>query len=126
MVDGLLDSSVVIDLIRKHPPAQQWLTQQQSVLGVSALVWLEILEGAQNKRDQRLALRVLKRFVRVSLESTDLDWAIQQAAKLVLSHRVDAMDCLIASINHRLQVPLYTRNLKHFTPLLGALALSPY
>jgi hypothetical protein len=36
------------------------------------------------------------------------------------------IDCLIAAPSHRLNVPLYTMNLKHFTPLLGALAVRPY
>lgn len=35
-------------------------------------------------------------------------------------------DCLIASVAHRLQVPLYTHNLKDMTPLIGELALKPY
>jgi hypothetical protein len=28
--------------------------------------------------------------------------------------------------SYRLQLPLYTRNLKHFAPLLGKLAREPY
>jgi len=36
------------------------------------------------------------------------------------------MDCLIAAAAFRLQVPLHTRNLKHFAPLLGELAQEPY
>ncbi len=47
-------------------------------------------------------------------------------ARLHLSHGLDSMDCLIASANHRLGIPLYTCNLKHFTPLLGDLAHKPY
>jgi hypothetical protein len=29
-------------------------------------------------------------------------------------------------VAHRLQQPLYTRNLKHFKPLLAALTVTPY
>jgi hypothetical protein len=32
----------------------------------------------------------------------------------------------IAAPSYRLQVPLYTRSLKHFAPLLGRLAQQPY
>lgn len=35
-------------------------------------------------------------------------------------------DCLIAAPAQRLGVPLYTRNLKHFSPLLGDLAVMAY
>ena len=39
---------------------------------------------------------------------------------------VGVLDCLIAAPAFRLQLPLYTHNLKHFTPLLGDLAQKPY
>lgn len=39
---------------------------------------------------------------------------------------VDAFDCLVAALSFRLQLPLYTRNLKYFAPLLGHLAQQPY
>lgn len=46
--------------------------------------------------------------------------------RYTLSHNVDALDCLIASVHPRLNMPLYTRNLKHFAPILGSLARLPY
>lgn len=36
------------------------------------------------------------------------------------------MDCLIAASAHRLQLPLYTANRKHFDPLLSGLVRQPY
>jgi hypothetical protein len=37
------------------------------------------------------------------------------------------MDCLMASVCHRLQVPLYTHNVRDMTILLGsALVVKPY
>ncbi len=44
-----------------------------------------------------------------------------------LSHGAAMNDCLIASVCHRLQVPLYTHNLKDMRILIGAeLAVKPY
>jgi predicted nucleic acid-binding protein len=56
----------------------------------------------------------------------DLDWAMQQQMTYELSHGVGMMDCLIASISARTQMPLYTHNLKHFAPIIGSLAQKPY
>jgi predicted nucleic acid-binding protein len=56
----------------------------------------------------------------------DFEWAIQQALRFRLSHNVDMMDCLIASTAQRLGLPLFTRNLKHFQPMIGRLAQKPY
>ena len=125
MVSALLDTAIVVDLLRNHRPAVDWLTRQAD-LGVSPAVWLEIIDGAQDLKSQRRAVKLLRRFQRVDVESQDIQWAIAKALEYRLSHGVGIMDCLIAAANHRLQVPLYTRNLKHFSPLIGGLAKSPY
>ncbi|MBL8163685.1 MAG: PIN domain-containing protein [Anaerolineae bacterium] len=125
MVNALVDTSVVIDLLRGYPPAQAWYLRQTD-LGVSRAVWLEVLEGTQNRHDQRQALKLLKRFYLDEMTEADGVWATDQLLGLSLSHNIDAFDCLIAASSHRLNVTLYTRNLKHFVPLLGGLAQSPY
>lgn len=125
MVTGRLDTTIVVDLLRRHQPATAWL-QQQRDLGVTPLIWLEIIEGASSKVEQTRALRLLRRFQMVYPTSVDFDWAVQQAIRYKLSHNTGMVDCLIASVNHRLQIPLYTANLKHFGPLIGNLAQKPY
>jgi predicted nucleic acid-binding protein len=62
MVDnyqGLLDTSIIIDILRGYQPAVDWLSQQSN-LGVTRIVWLEILEGAQNKQSQQKGIALLK------------------------------------------------------------------
>jgi predicted nucleic acid-binding protein len=125
VVTGLVDSSILIDVIRKYTPAQAWLAQQGQ-LGVTRIVWLELLEGAENKQKQLRAIVLLKRFALVPISDADMAWAVEKMTRFGLSHNVDAFDCLIASVHPRLNLPLYTRNLKHFTPLIGSLAISPY
>lgn len=125
MVTALLDTAIVVDVLRRYPPAVAWLGQQGQ-LGISTVVWLEIIEGASDRQAEQNALLLLRRFERVETMTGDVDWAIRQLLRFHLSHGVDAMDCLIASVNQRMGVPLYTRNLKHFAPLLGDLARQPY
>lgn len=93
---------------------------------MSPVVWLEVIEGATNKLDQKRAVQLLARFERVEVAPTDFDWAIRRALALRLSHNIDMMDCLIAASAHRLGLPLFTRNFKHFQPLIGQLAPKPY
>ncbi len=125
MVKGLLDTTILVDMLRSYLPAKKWLDQQQN-LSVTSIVWLEILEGAQDKRGQNRALELLRRFERIDLMPADFDWAIHMSIKYKLSHNIGMMDCLIASVSHRLNIPLYTINLKHFTPLIGTMAQKPY
>jgi tRNA(fMet)-specific endonuclease VapC len=125
MVTGLVDTSVVIDLLRGHEPAKEWYAQQ-SDLGTCRIIWFEIAEGAENSQALRSALKFLQALHVVELTAPDLIWAWEKMAMLALSHGMDTFDCMIASVNQRLQIPLYTRNLKHFTPLIHDLAQRPY
>lgn len=124
-MNGLIDTAVLVDVLRSHPPAIEWLTRQDA-LGITSVSWLEIIEGATDDLAQKRAVRFLRHFERICPSTDDCDWAIQRLLQFRLSHGVDAMDCLIASTASRLLLPLYTRNLKHFTPLLGPLAKKPY
>lgn len=125
MVEGLVDSAIMIDILRGYPPAQTWLNRQQR-LEVTHTVWLELAEGAQNKVAQAQALRLLRRFELIEMKSEDLQWAVEKLLVFRLSHNVDAFDCLMASVAARLNIAVYTRNIKHFKPLLGELAIQPY
>ncbi|MFL6258500.1 MAG: PIN domain-containing protein [Thermoanaerobaculia bacterium] len=122
---GLLDTAVLVDLLRTYPPASAWLASQDR-LGVSPIVWLEIIDGAENARAQTRAVELLRHFDKVEILPADFDWAIRQALRFRLSHNVDMMDSLIASTAQRLGVPLFTPNLKHFQPMIGTLAKKPY
>lgn len=125
MVNALLDTSILIDLLRRFPPALTWFSPQRD-LASSSIVWLELIQGAGNSLAQQKALQLLQQVQRIEITDDDMEWAIKQLIQFKLSHTVGGIDCLIAASSYRLQVPLYTMNLKHFTPLLGSLAQKPY
>ncbi len=127
MATVFLDTNVLVDLLRNHPPAVAWKNSQgKAILGIMPIVWMEVIQGARDGRAQHRAVKFLKQFEMVYLTQSDMDWAMQQLRIYQLSHNVGMMDCLIAAPVHRLQLPLYTRNIKHFAPILGTLAQMPY
>jgi predicted nucleic acid-binding protein len=95
-------------------------------MGITSIVWFEMIGGAHDKSDQRAVMRFLAAFELVCLTESDQLRAMKQYEVFLLSHGVGMNDCLIAAPAERLGVPLYTRNLKHFTPLLGDLAVMAY
>jgi len=125
MVKGLLDTTILVDILRGYIPAQEWVIYQDG-LATTQVVWLELLQGAWDKQSEAHTLRLLKRFDVLPTEENDLTWAVQALLKSHLSHNIGALDALIAAPSYRLQIPLYTRNLKHFVPILGDLAQQPY
>lgn len=126
-MDYLIDSAIIIDLLRNYPPAIHWAQENDHlILGIAPFVWIEIIEGAINKSARDRAERLMNRFEMVYPSQEDINWAMRQLHQYNLSHNVGLIDCLIAAPSSRLQLPLYTRNLKHFTPILGDLAQQPY
>jgi predicted nucleic acid-binding protein len=127
MVTAIIETTVLVDLLRGYRPALNWLhTQSSADLGITPVIAMEVISGGQNKIKRLQATRLLRRFQTIHLTPADQDWAVAMQLRYELSHGVGKMDCLIASVNHRLQIPLYTHNLKHFAPLLGPLAQKPY
>lgn len=114
MAAALLDTNVVVDLLNDYPPAIQWFLAQ-SDLALTRSVWLEVIEGVENKIEMQQTTAFLDRFGLIELTVSDFDWATRQLIKYRLSHHVDAFDCIIAAPSRRLQVPL-----------LGKLAQGPY
>ena len=125
MVARLLDTSIVIDLLRGYPNAIEWF-KSESDLSIPRAAILEVLEGAQDSKRQRHALQFIRRLEFTEHTEMDLINATALLSRFSLSHGVDAFDCMIAATSRRLNMPVLTRNLKHFRPLLGDLATSPY
>jgi len=119
VVASFIDTTVLVDILRKHPPALSWLQAQTDLPSITPIAWMELVVGAQNKTAQADALKVLSRFNIEYLTTADMNWAMQQFFAYKLSLNVGILDCLIASISYRLQVPLYTHNIKPLRPYLA-------
>jgi len=127
VVNVLVDTNILVDLLRSYQPSLEWKeTLGDSIIGISSIVWLEVIQGAQDKRSRNTASTFLSQFEVVYITEADQKWAMKQVFQYKLSHNVDLTDALIAAPAHRLQLPLYTRNTKHFLPLLGDGVQQPY
>lgn len=126
MVDAFVDTSIVIDLLRGYQPSLDWIESNEEVLGITRYVWLEVIQGCANKQKQQLAVKMLQNFELQPITNEDAEWATKQLLTFHLKAGIDKIDCLIAAPCNRLQIPLYTRNLKHFRHVLNELARDPY
>jgi len=126
MAVAIIDTTVIVHLFRRNPAALSWLATLTQRLSVTPITWLEVIEGASGKAAQTKCKAILNEFDMIYLTSTDMDWAIQRLERYRFSHGAGANDCLIASVAYRLQVPLYTHNLKDMRVLIGEQAVKPY
>jgi predicted nucleic acid-binding protein len=127
VIDGILDSNVVIDLLREVSETVDWyehLGKQQ--FAIVPIVWMEVVQGAWNKLEQQRTVRFLSRFQIEHPTEADNVWAMEQFASFNLSHHIQYQDVMIASVAARLNVPLYTFNDRHFTPFPNVNVQRPY
>lgn len=126
-IDALLDTSIIVDYFRQNSQARQWFqTIHNHHLAISPVVWMETVQGARNKIERAQIIRFLHQFRIEHATADDIRWAMLQIAHFNLSHGVELADVMIASVSVRLDVPLYTLNLKHYLPLPGVDAKRPY
>ncbi len=127
MTEGILDTSILIDLLRAFPPATSWFESLgRQRLAITPVVWMETVQGATNRVKRAQAIHFLSQFRIEHPTEDDNRWAMRQTAHFHLSHSVQLQDAMIASVAVRLAVPLYTTNLKHFQPLPSMDARKPY
>lgn len=123
----ICDSSIIIDLLRGILQSTQWyMSVGEQIIAVTPIVWMEVVRGTHNKPELTKTMQFLERF-RIELPvASDHIWAMRQFAHYHLSHKIGLEDVMIASVAMRLQVPVYTLNLKHFNLLPDIRAIRPY
>jgi len=124
--NGIVDTTVILHYFRKNVTAQEWIKSQSVQLSIISITWLEVMEGASSKANQAQGKTILGLFDLLYVTPLDQQWAMKQLEQFQFSHHIGMNDCLIASVANRLQVPLYTHNLKDMTPIIGNLAVKPY
>lgn len=126
MITGFVDTNILIEVYRGNKVAKSWYESEPD-LAISSTAWLELMEGANGKAGQQRCLEIIAPLDLVFVMEDDQRWAMAQILRYRLSHGVSFKDCLIASVCHRLQVPLYTQNVKDFLTILGtSLVIKPY
>ena len=128
MSSGILDSSVLIDVLRSHPPAVAFLGKVAAggAPATHVMAAAEVLAGTRDKKEQAVVESFLTSFQVLSPSEADGLSALEWYKQFRLSHGVDWPDTLIAATALRLGLDVYTLNVKHFSafPKLGV--IRPY
>lgn len=124
---GIVDTTVIVHLYRRDPLALNWYSGLSQPLSLTPITWMEIIYGAGSKAKQVASKTILSLFQMEYLTPDDQIWAMTQMETYRLSDGVGINDCLIASVAHRLQLPIFTHNQKDFLKILPTqLVIKPY
>lgn len=123
----LLDTDIMIDVLRRYPPAVTWLESLgNEEIRLPGFVVMELLQGCRNKTEQEKLEKVLQSHVVTWPSSETCNEARSVFANTHLSHGLGLLDALIGQTAVELQVPLYTFNDKHYAAVPRLRTIQPY
>ncbi len=116
----LVDTDVLIWHLRGLPKATQRIDKLAS-LTISAITYLELLQGMRNQAEMIAVQKSLERrhTERLPITPAITERAIELMQRLVLSHGLQLGDALIAATALQHKLALLTANTKHFAPIDG-------
>jgi len=123
---ALLDSDVLIDILRQHPAAHLWLQANSTPLFIHGVVAMEIIVGSRNKGDLLKNQQLLSRFNIVWPTPLEFQTAYDLLATYSLATSMGIPDALIAATALTRQWALYTFNLKHYRQIPHLEVKIPY
>jgi predicted nucleic acid-binding protein len=116
----LVDTDVLIWHLRGYPNATRRL-DELGALTLSAISWLEVLQGMRNKAELVAVKKMLDKRAATLLPVTEAITrrATELMESLTLSHGLQMGDALIAATALKHQLPVLTANVKHFGAVDG-------
>ena len=121
----LLDTDVMVDVLRGYEPAKEWLESAQGI-GVPGLVAMELLQGCQNAKEQKQLEKALSEYQLYWPDEDDCNRAFASFSSHHLSDNIGLLDVLIAETAIGANAELATFNVKHYRVLRGLKSLQPY
>ncbi|MBS4028117.1 MAG: PIN domain-containing protein [Ignavibacteriales bacterium] len=122
----LLDTDIVVDILRKYPPALIWLQEINDEIMLPGFSLLELINGCNNKEEQQKVEKTLKNIHVVWLSENGCQRAVEEFSRFHLSNDIGILDMLIASIALENQFPLHTFNTKHYKAVSSLVTVQPY
>lgn len=122
----LLDTDVLIDIQRGHPPALAWFGSLADLPMVPGLVVMELIQDAKNSAQVRQALKLVAPLTTVWPTETDCNQALSNFTAYHLSNKLGLIDSLIAACAVGLKASLCTFNVKHCKAVPGLATEQPY
>ena len=123
----LLDTDVMIDILRGYPPALAWLRSlDDEIIALPGFVLMELIQGCKTKKEQQTLSTELKAYKILWPTHSDCNNAVKAFARYRLSHHIGIIDVLIGQLAVSFDLPLHTFNKKHYEPIPGLTTVQPY
>lgn len=112
-MSNLCDTTVFIAYLRGDAQISEYINKEQR--SCSAVTAAELLQGVENKNDQRTVKKLLSRVIVLPLIPAISDHMLTLIGTFHLSHGLAIPDALIAATAIEHNLTLITHNTKHFS-----------
>ena len=123
----LLDTDVMIDVMRRFAPATAWLDSLGAgAVGLPGIVAMELLQGCRDRQEQQRVEAILRPYVLYWPTRADCTRALDDFVAYHLSHGSCILDTLIAATAVGLGLELATFNDRHYGVMNELVTVQPY
>lgn len=123
----LLDTDVVVDLLRNLPSAVQWFGGlENEIVALPGYVVMELVQGCRSNAELDRLDEQIKNMVVVWPGPESADRALISYARCRFSYGLGLIDALVGHVAVSFDLPLHTFNQKHYAGAEGLVTLQPY
>ncbi|HEX7446789.1 MAG TPA: PIN domain-containing protein [Pirellulales bacterium] len=122
----ILDTDVLIDIQRRHPPAVAWFSTLTTLPAVPGIFIMELIQDARNLGEVQQAQRLVAPLPIVWPTEADCKRALSDFASFHLSHGLGLLDAIIAACAVGRSATLQTFNRKHYAAVPRLMISEPY
>ena len=122
----LVDTDVMVDIRRGHPPALAWFDGLGEVPGLPGFVLMELVAGCKTRKDMREVKKQASLFQIYWPTSTDCEQALDIFMATRFSSGLSMPDAIIGATAMGLTATLFTFNARDFKAIKGLDFQAPY
>ena len=123
----LLDTDVMIDILRGYQPALAWLRSlDDDIIALPGFALMELIQGCKTKKEQQSLSKELDSYKILWPSHSDCNDAVKLFTRYRLSHHIGIIDVLIGQLALSFDLPLHTFNKKHYEPIPHLTTVQPY
>ncbi len=125
----LLDTDIMIDLMRNYPPAIAWLDEikaRREKVSLPGFVVMELVQGCRNTEEIKRVEKDVGNYITRWPSRATCKRSLAAYTKYHLSYGLGIIDSLIGQIAQDQGLPFCTFNKKHFEAIFNITTLQPY
>ena len=122
----MVDTDVLVDVLRGHAPALAWFAALTELPGISGFVLMELLSGCADNRRVHEVDRLVAPLTVVWPTEADCQRALADFHRYHLPHSIGMLDALVAACAVGTGAVLYSFNTRHFRAISDLVVESPY